>query len=743
MRRESHIFVLICSALAGLALIGGCTLHENLTEVTRPNSLPETQLTARSPQPLESGFTVTFRWSGSDQDGQIAGYQWKLCDLGVDGFDVQDSLTADPVTGQVRDTEGRPLEALVVSAKPNTEEYWSPANAVRHRGDRARPVATRADEEGRYRLSSVPAHLAVVSVWGVVRTVSLEPGEVAEIDFEIPLPDHSGQVRCEVVGPAGRPVPDGSLTYRRPRKGGGLSLQLNSTDRDGVFYIDENETGLLDWEIWVADKGGRFTQRIFPLETPVDQLRRIGLQEAEQIEIQVRTLEGEVITDFDAQLVMGRLGILDTAYDHHSDEGIWKVRRPVQPFEVQVDAIGYASTHMGFFQPADVREPIVVTMRPHPGLRGQVMFEGNPVAGARVHFAEPVKDGQQVTCLDFVSSVGPRDFYRAVITDQKGRFQAPLGRGGELIVHAEAGGFAPGEAGPFEFDPSIGAENILVELGRGGQLVGRVLVPADIDPSGMIIGISCGDGFPRSQRIGPDGRYQFADLRPGLWELAPCQKEVGPRAVADCSTSYGVDSPDPVAEWDFEVLPGRTTVHDLDLRGAEPCILRGRIRVGNLTSPQTWTVSVCHQEETRVEERFYGGTDADGSFLARKPTPGPHRLWLEGRNGPLSNASVRCQLELSPGENRFDLSIETGTLEGELHREWKPGSLYHIVDVDEGVWIGTYIHPDDTGRVSRTVPAGHGRIVQKGSVGNNDIAAWPTVCEVDVPAGGTALFEIR
>lgn len=101
MRRESHIFVLICSALAGLALIGGCTLHENLTEVTRPNSLPETQLTARSPQPLESGFTVTFRWSGSDQDGQIAGYQWKLCDLGVDGFDVQDSLTADPVTGQV------------------------------------------------------------------------------------------------------------------------------------------------------------------------------------------------------------------------------------------------------------------------------------------------------------------------------------------------------------------------------------------------------------------------------------------------------------------------------------------------------------------------------------------------------------------------------------------------------------------------------------------------------------------
>jgi subtilisin-like proprotein convertase family protein len=89
--------------LFGLGLVSlagvGCGPDQELGGTAVPNVRPNTQLTARPPDLLESLFVVSFNWSGFDPDGRIRGFQWKLSNDGSDGISVQDTLTIDPVTG--------------------------------------------------------------------------------------------------------------------------------------------------------------------------------------------------------------------------------------------------------------------------------------------------------------------------------------------------------------------------------------------------------------------------------------------------------------------------------------------------------------------------------------------------------------------------------------------------------------------------------------------------------------------
>lgn len=90
--------------LAGLAAFailssGGCGPSTDLTGSPIPNSVPDTRVTSRPPELLETGFVVRFFWTGSDPDGRIQGYHWKISNNGTDGISVLDTLTFDPATG--------------------------------------------------------------------------------------------------------------------------------------------------------------------------------------------------------------------------------------------------------------------------------------------------------------------------------------------------------------------------------------------------------------------------------------------------------------------------------------------------------------------------------------------------------------------------------------------------------------------------------------------------------------------
>ncbi len=82
-----------------LMIISGCSVDSELGGVKVPNSRPDTYITGQPPTLLEAGFSVQFNWTGSDNDGRIKGYQWKISDNGVDGISARDTLTFDPITG--------------------------------------------------------------------------------------------------------------------------------------------------------------------------------------------------------------------------------------------------------------------------------------------------------------------------------------------------------------------------------------------------------------------------------------------------------------------------------------------------------------------------------------------------------------------------------------------------------------------------------------------------------------------
>ena len=84
-----------------LGLAGGCSTDTEMNGVRVPNAAPDTRVTGQPPTLLEASYAVEFRWTGSDADGRIRGYQWKLSDNGTDGISPQDTLTVDPLTGAV------------------------------------------------------------------------------------------------------------------------------------------------------------------------------------------------------------------------------------------------------------------------------------------------------------------------------------------------------------------------------------------------------------------------------------------------------------------------------------------------------------------------------------------------------------------------------------------------------------------------------------------------------------------
>ena len=88
-------------AIAVFFLAAGCSTNTDLEGVRLPNSRPDTRITGQPPTLLEAGFVVDLHWTGSDPDGLVVGYEWRISNNGVDGISPRDTLTIDPLTGAV------------------------------------------------------------------------------------------------------------------------------------------------------------------------------------------------------------------------------------------------------------------------------------------------------------------------------------------------------------------------------------------------------------------------------------------------------------------------------------------------------------------------------------------------------------------------------------------------------------------------------------------------------------------
>jgi hypothetical protein len=88
--------LLLCGGGAGLL---GCSPSTELDGAPVPNSRPDTRISGQPPTIIEASFVVSFFWTGSDPDGQVTGFQWRISDNGTDGISYRDTLTFDPATG--------------------------------------------------------------------------------------------------------------------------------------------------------------------------------------------------------------------------------------------------------------------------------------------------------------------------------------------------------------------------------------------------------------------------------------------------------------------------------------------------------------------------------------------------------------------------------------------------------------------------------------------------------------------
>lgn len=89
MRRFDYGALLLLVSIA----VSGCGGGDAIIGVEVPNAPPETQVTSTPPTLSETGYSVRFFWTGSDPDGAVEGFFWRISDNGSDGMvDVADTL---------------------------------------------------------------------------------------------------------------------------------------------------------------------------------------------------------------------------------------------------------------------------------------------------------------------------------------------------------------------------------------------------------------------------------------------------------------------------------------------------------------------------------------------------------------------------------------------------------------------------------------------------------------------------
>lgn len=236
--------------------------------------------------------------------------------------------------------------------------------------------------------------------------------------------------------------------------------------------------------------------------------------------------------------------------------GRHELTAPTTSFRVQIAAAGCRTHKTAELGPPTAGSILEIQLEGLTQLRGRVLAEGKPAAGAKVSSFKIL--GDSVLKVSGFRSLHQPFPEAKVTTQDDGTFELPYEEEDLLWIRVELAGFAVSELEPIA-PASSGA--LALDLVRGGILEGVVILPNGADAEGTVVGISRCDGFPHTQRAGPGGRFRFENLTPGPWQVVRRERDFDPRSLST-SISHGPGTP---IEWSCEVSDGRTTRFDLDL----------------------------------------------------------------------------------------------------------------------------------------------------------------------------------
>lgn len=573
-------------------------------------------------------------------------------------------------------------------------------------------AVTTSGDDGVFRMEDVPAGDVRVWAgaegrrWATSDDLRVRPGEeLRDVELRVdPVPAEE-EIGLLVVDPEDRPVPHALVGYHYRGEGQSGS---GSTEADEDGRLDFVIPVRTDYDFTASDPEGKLRPGVARSVAPgtVDRVIRLG--EARALTLEVRGPDGPVaefsgrVRSFHEDRGLSGPSVRTEAGDV---PGRAVLQLPVEPFEVTVEAEGFARTTLGRFDPEEIGETLAVVLVPLPGVTGRVLDErGAPMPGARVSLHAAVGANEALVINGFPAR-SQRHPEARVTSDDEGRFRLTPQEAGSFYLRAEVDGKAPRESGPFELTPDLGASGLEVVLVPGGAIEGRVLVPANDSAAGRIVGISRGDGHGVTARTDAAGRFRFEHLTPGPWLVRERREEISPGSTT--SSMGATDEPVPLP-WSCTVTDGATMRFDLDLTNAARAVLAGRLLFDSAPAVG-WEASL--RREPSGAEVASDRVDSQGRFRLEASEPGPYRLQVVGLWQDSPMMFVLQELDLAAGEGAWDLDLPLGRIEGTASLG-EGERLVYTWTRDDGLSLGCDVTPGPDGTFGLPVPAGAGRLEQ-------------------------------
>lgn len=577
------------------------------------------------------------------------------------------------LTVRVTDAEGGPLPAAHVRARPLDV---TGIQVAAH----SSPTAI-GDREGVARLQGLApgTYSVVVSASGRVsaeREVTVVGGESHSIDIKLAT---GGAVRGTVVDSRKQPIADAGVAYVQNPKVPMLGDVTSFTGEDllserarsskqrsdvrGAFVLhgieDQDEFAVAAWhkdyEGGLA-RGVRTGDRavVIELKDPAALRGRVVADDG-----------GAPMRDFHVAVLVRMAMVLErparsTTVADSSDGAFHLQRVPSGSVTLQVQAEGHAelrkSITISAGQALDVGE---LRLQKGATVRGLVRTAaGKPIAGASV----AQRAGGMLDNPLLRSMLGSA----TAITDDAGRFELRGLPAGGLKLQASSPEHASGTSDRLQLEAGKTLDGVEIVLAGGGQVEGRILLPAGASRQGWLVILSNNQGGSmRSERIDDDGTFRFDGVDPGRYDVQGMQEErmselqsakialLRPGAKMDISGIMRA-AQDLVIRTRCRVRDGETTHVELDARdlGEAGVTIRVEITVGD----RPLAVGLVELESLASGEVTHGLVQDGGA--AMRPVPSGHYR-AQVRRGvtmtPVGNATLVTVPKVSSHTIRIEL----------------------------------------------------------------------------------------
>ncbi len=652
---------------------------------------------------------------------------------------------AGVLSGIVQDARGNPIlgARVFVSDVGGTRE--DATQARRHGPLLRQPVPeTESDPVGHFELEGVAA--GFVRVWATTPRhayASLGPIEVTADsrtdDLVFVLEELFDQDTIEgiVLSPDGEPVrAQLRFAYQYAQSRTSSSTPVGE---DGRFSLTLDHH--VPYELCASDPENRWADVVAHRVAPGTLDLVLRFQDPRWIALTAVDEKGRPVTELGLEAQESRRGghyeTLERIDVAEQADGVLRFIEPLVAYEIGVDAPGYERLTLGPYEPGQTPETLAAELVALPGVHGRVVADGRPVSGAKVALWDVVDDDTLYLKNGF--RCGHTSPWKSGTTsDENGDFHLYPRRSDAYVLRVEKDGYAPSER-DLTVDVEETVEDVEIELGQGGTIVGRVIVPPGRGVAGVIVGINHGDGNAQTYRVGPDGTYRFDGLATGGWQVLARDEELAPNTSS--SSIAPNPKPGPI-EWSCEVFEGQTTTFDLDLRERDAVRLVGRLDLGD-DSPAGWTASLKGSGELAMNKDVVAGLlGEDGAFELEVPVAGSYRLEVRAPQDRPHGLVIASKLQLEPGETVWEESLALGRISGQgapadaeaiLEYRWL-GSL--SADAGADATVRVRLEPEVSGLFTIPfVPAGPGEIVRYETSGGEAWGSWERVLAFDVVAG--------